>query len=65
MAPLIRIMPLGHRTARPMRAVVLRVVQRFWICKWIAPGGRALSATLATPHDRPTATEGIGLPDPV
>ena len=30
--------------------VVLRIVQRYWVGKWIAPGGRALSATLVTPH---------------
>ena len=40
--------------------VVLRLVQRHWIGKWIAPGGRALSTTLLTPHSE-TAI-GAGLP---
>ena len=30
--------------------VVLRIVQRYWVGKWIAPGGRALSAAMVTPH---------------
>ena len=41
--------------------VVLRIVQRFWIGKWIAPGGRALTAT--TPA--PASSSIVGLPDPI
>ncbi len=40
--------------------VVLRIVQRFWIGKWIAPGGRALSTAQVTPHPEPAMS---GLPD--
>ena len=43
--------------------VTLRIVQRYWIGKWIAPGGRALSTTLVTPHGGGAA--GIGLPEPI
>ena len=43
--------------------VVLRIVQRYWIGKWIAPGGRALVTTLVTPHTAPTPE--MGLPDPI
>ena len=30
--------------------IALRIVQGYWVGKWIAPGGRALSTTLVTPH---------------
>ena len=43
--------------------VVLRIVQRYWVGKWIAPGGRALAATMVTPH--PGSTPEMGLPDPI
>ena len=33
-----------------MILVVLRIVQRYWVGKWIAPGGRALSTAMVTPH---------------
>ena len=42
--------------------VVLRVVQRYWIGVWIAPGGKALVTTRMTPH---AATPDMGLPDPI
>ncbi len=44
--------------------IALRIVQRFWIGKWIAPGGRAL---VSTPYGQVPAgyTAGAGMPDPV
>ena len=41
--------------------VGLRIVQRYWVGKWIAPGGRALTATLVTPH--PGSSPEMPLPD--
>ncbi len=43
--------------------VALRIVQRYWIGVWIAPGGRALVTTRVTPTA--TSTPDGGLPDPV
>ena len=43
--------------------VVLRIVQGYWVGKWIAPGGRALATSPLAPQARPTP--GMGLPDPI
>ena len=43
--------------------VALRIVQGYWVGKWIAPGGRALSPTLVTPHAGSLA--GLPAADPV
>ncbi len=51
---------IGFAVLSAVILVVLRIVQRFWVGKWIAPGGRALSTARATPHPEPTMS---GLPD--
>ena len=43
--------------------VALRIVQRYWIGKWIAPGGRALVTSPLAPLVG--ATPEMGLPDPI
>ena len=43
--------------------VLLFVVQRYWIGKWIAPGGRALVRVPVTTSATPPP--GMGLPDPI
>ena len=40
----------GYAALAALVLVALRIVQRYWVGKWIAPGGRALTATLVTPH---------------
>ncbi len=44
-----------------MILVVLRIVQRYWIGKWIAPGGRALPTVSAASYAEPAMAG--GLPD--
>ncbi len=41
----------------------LRIVQRFWVGKWISPGGRPILTTPATPYLEPAS--GVGLPEPI
>ncbi len=56
----------GFATYAGLAAVVLvalRVVQRYWIGKWIAPGGRALVGTYAAPVPGPSV--GLPLADPI
>jgi NNP family nitrate/nitrite transporter-like MFS transporter len=40
--------------------VALRIAQRYWVGKWIAPGGRALTTTVVTPH--PGFTSELNVP---
>ncbi len=42
--------------------VGLRVVQRYWVGKWIAPGGRAMTSTLITPHPSSSPEMPVGEP---
>lgn len=43
--------------------VALRIVQRYWVGKWIAPGGRALTTTLVTPQ--PGSLPGMPAAEPI
>ena len=54
---------VGFAVLAALALVLLFVVQRRWVGKWLAPGGRALLIRPTTSPQDPVA--GIGLPDPV
>jgi NNP family nitrate/nitrite transporter-like MFS transporter len=44
--------------------IALRIAQRYWVGKWIAPGGRALVRSLSNDGILPENLEHGGLPEP-
>ena len=51
---------MGYAALAALVLVALRIVQRYWVGKWIAPGGRALAVTTPAPGGVPAIS---GLPE--